>query len=64
MTFFEKVKRFLVEVRIELGKVVWPTRQETIRYTAAVVVVSLAMAVFLGGLDSIFQYLFRIAFLR
>ena len=64
MTFFEKIKRFFGEVRIELGKVVWPTRQETIRYTAAVVVLSLVMAIFLGGLDSIFQYLFRIAFLR
>ena len=64
MAFFEKVKRFFMEVRLELAKVTWPTRQETIRYTAAVVVVSLAMAVFLGGLDSVFQYLFRITFLR
>ena len=42
---------FFQEVRTELGKVVWPTREETIRLTVVVVVVSLVIGLFIGGLD-------------
>jgi preprotein translocase subunit SecE len=45
---------FLKETRDELKKVVWPTRQETIRLTFVVIVVSLLVGLFLGGLDFIF----------
>jgi len=47
-------KAFLREVRDELKKVVWPTRQETIRLTLVVIVISLIVGLFLGGLDFIF----------
>ncbi|HEX9504324.1 MAG TPA: preprotein translocase subunit SecE [Patescibacteria group bacterium] len=43
--------QFIKEARAELGKVVWPSRAETIRVTIAVVVLSLAVAVFLGFVD-------------
>jgi preprotein translocase subunit SecE len=45
---------FLTEVRDELKKVVWPTRDEIIRLTALVVIISLIVGFFLGGLDYIF----------
>lgn len=45
---------FLKETRDELKKVVWPTRQETIRLTLVVIAVSLLVGLFLGGLDFIF----------
>lgn len=44
---------FLKEVREELGKVAWPTREQTIRYTVLVVAVAVAVGLFLGGLDYI-----------
>jgi preprotein translocase subunit SecE len=44
---------FLKEVRDELKKVVWPTRDEVIRLTAVVIIVSLIVGVYLGGIDSI-----------
>jgi preprotein translocase subunit SecE len=44
---------FLKEVRDELKKVVWPTRDEVIRLTGVVVLVSLLVGVFLGGTDFI-----------
>jgi len=50
----KKITQFLKEVRQELKKVSWPTRQETIKYTLIVVGVSVAVAVFLGGLDFLF----------
>ncbi|MBU1289826.1 preprotein translocase subunit SecE [Patescibacteria group bacterium] len=52
-----KVAEFLSEVRLELKKVTWPTRQETIKYTTAVIVFSLVLSAFLGGLDFLFSWL-------
>lgn len=46
--------KFIDEVKIELSKVVWPTKQETIRLTLLVIVVSLAVGFFIGGLDMVF----------
>jgi len=34
----------------ELRKVVWPTRQETANLTVVVLVVSIAVGIFLGGI--------------
>lgn len=42
---------FLKEVQDELSKVVWPTRNEVIRLTLTVILVSLIVGLFLGGLD-------------
>jgi preprotein translocase subunit SecE len=44
---------FLKEVRDELKKVVWPTRDEIIRLTGVVILVSLGVGIFLGGTDFI-----------
>ncbi|NCO80201.1 preprotein translocase subunit SecE [bacterium] len=52
-----KIVTFLKEVRLEMKKVNWPTRQETIRYTLIVIGVSVAVAIFLGALDFIFTTL-------
>ena len=45
---------FFKEAKIELSKVVWPTRKETIRLTSVVIGVSVAVGLFLGSLDFIF----------
>lgn len=44
---------FLKEVREELDKVVWPTREQTTRYTVLVIIVTVAVGLILGGLDYI-----------
>ncbi len=43
--------QFIREARAELGKVVWPTRGEVIRVTLAVILLSFAVAIFLGLAD-------------
>lgn len=48
---------FLKEVRDELKKVVWPTKDEVIRLTSIVILVSLLVGFFLGGLDYVFTTL-------
>jgi len=50
-----KIAIFLNEVRLEIKKVNWPTRQETIRYTLIVLGVSVVVAVFLGSIDQLVQ---------
>ncbi len=42
---------FLREVRAELKKVAWPTREEVINYSIVVLVVSLLLTLFVAGLD-------------
>lgn len=49
---------FLKEVKLELKRVNWPTRQETLNYTFIVIGISLAVAAFLGGLDFVFNSIF------
>jgi preprotein translocase subunit SecE len=51
MNIFDKIASFLGEVRMEIKKVNWPTRSETLRYTLIVIGISVATAIFLGGID-------------
>ena len=44
---------YVVGSRIELRKVVWPTRQESVQATLMIAVVVLIMALMLWGLDSL-----------
>lgn len=57
MKLFTKITAYLKEVRLEMKKVNWPTRQETLRYTLIVIGISLAVAIFLGGIDFLFTTL-------
>ncbi|EKE15811.1 MAG: hypothetical protein ACD_11C00103G0013 [uncultured bacterium] len=50
---------FIREAKIELSKVNWPTKKQTKNYTILVVVISLIVAAFLGGLDYFFSYLLK-----
>jgi len=54
---FSKIITYLKEVKLEIRKVNWPTRQQTTRYTLIVLGISAIVAIFLGGLDFLFTYL-------
>jgi len=47
----QKIKEFFQEVSVELRKVSWPTRQQTLNATVVVIVVSFIVAFFLGIVD-------------
>ena len=49
-----KVFIFLREVRAELEKIVWPTRAETVRLTSLVLILSIIVGLYVGGLDFLF----------
>lgn len=50
---------FIQSSRIEIRKVVWPTKQETTQTAIAVFVFTLVMALFFWGLDSFLLWLTR-----
>lgn len=55
MTIIQKIKVFFKEVYVELKKVNWLSRNEVLRYTLIVLLVTLFVAVILGGLDFLFS---------
>ena len=57
---FVNIGSFFREVKVEMKKVSWPTKKETIRNTMAVIGISFVVAVFLGGLDFIFTKVLNI----
>lgn len=46
-----KIFSFLKEARVELSKVVWPTRRRTVRLTTVVVIVTILFGAFMGVVD-------------
>ena len=56
---FSKIASFLSEVRIEIKKVSWPNKKETINYTLIIIGISLVVAFYLGGLDFAFKQLLQ-----
>ncbi len=49
--------KFIQGSRIEIRKVVWPTKQETTQTTIAVFIFTLVMGLFFWGLDSLLLWL-------
>ena len=56
----DKIGQFLREVRIELSKVTWPTRKDTIASTSVVLVIVILIGAFLGIVDLGLSRLMRI----
>lgn len=48
------------EIRSELRKVVWPTRDEAIRLTIVVIGVCAAVGLLLGGVDYLFEQMMKL----
>ncbi len=55
----QKISLYLKQVRVEVKKINWPTKKETIRYSLMVIVISAVVAAYLGGLDFILSSLLR-----
>ncbi len=53
----EKIKQFLKEVKFELTKVTWTSKQELIYSTYVVIVVSIVLAIFIGIVDVVLSNL-------
>ncbi len=49
--YWQKTKQFFREVRVEMKKVTWPSRKETIASTSVVLITVILVAFFLGIVD-------------
>jgi preprotein translocase subunit SecE len=58
--FWGKATQFLREVKIELKKVTWPSRKETIGSTAVVIILVIIVSAFLGLVDMGLSSLIRL----
>ena len=56
----QNVKSFLESVKIEISKVTWPTRKETIATTGVVVVIIFLISIYLGACDIALAKLMRL----
>ena len=45
---------FSRQVRTEVGKVVWPTRKETVQTAIMVLIMTVILAIFFLGVDAVF----------
>jgi preprotein translocase subunit SecE len=58
MNWWTKTRTFLTEVRSELRKVTFPSREEVIGTTIVVIVTSVLFAVYLWGADQVISRLY------
>jgi preprotein translocase subunit SecE len=54
------LREYFAEARFELRKVVWPTRQETIRATGLILIVVVIISLLLGAMDMVISWAIRL----
>ena len=58
------VTQYLSEVRLELSKVVWPKKEEVIKLTLIVLIISTIVGLYVGVLDLAFTKLLEVLIAR
>jgi len=54
---FARLIRYFQEARAELARVTWPTREQVVEGTQAILLFNLAFMVILGLYDTVFRFL-------
>ena len=62
MNVFYKPINFLREVKLELSKVSWSTREELIGATAIVILVTSLLAIYIGSIDALLSKALSLVF--
>ena len=62
MSVIERVREFTKDVRVEITRVSWPTREELRDSTLVVIVMVLLVSAYLFVWDRIFAFLMRMLF--
>ena len=57
--WFRNIPTFINQVKAETGKVVWPSRRETVMTGIMVVAMTLALGIFFFGVDWVFSRIVR-----
>ena len=59
-----KILDYLSEVKIELSKVTWPRRDEVIKLTIIVILISAIVGLYVGVLDFVFTKILEITVVK
>ena len=51
LLYMDKLIQYLKETKTELKEVIFPTNSQTITYTVLVIIISIIVAIGLGGID-------------
>ena len=46
-----QIRKFIEEVKVEFGKIVWPDKKMTLGLTGIVVVMTIIVSIYLGSVD-------------
>lgn len=46
-----QIRKFIEEVKVEFGKIVWPDKKMTVGLTGIVVVMTIIVSIYLGSVD-------------
>jgi len=55
----KRMKAYLRDVRGEMKKVTWPSKNDLIKTTVAVIIISLFFGIYLFGVDFVFARIFQ-----
>jgi preprotein translocase subunit SecE len=50
----KSVLTYFSQVKSELSKVVWPSREEVVKLTALIIIISVVVGAYVGALDFVF----------
>jgi preprotein translocase subunit SecE len=57
--YLKKVGSYFKEVRLEMKQINWLSFKETVKYTFVVLLVSIIVSIFLGGIDFLLTLLLK-----
>lgn len=57
---FKKITDFFSEVKVEMKKVTWPTREELAESTKLVIIASIVVTAFIGVVDNLLSAIIRL----
>jgi len=59
---YEKLRAFVLDVKAEMAKVSWPSREELKGSTVVVIIVMMTFALFTFGIDRALSFLVRLLY--
>jgi preprotein translocase subunit SecE len=60
MRMIERIANYLKNVRAEVARVTWPTRNEVISLTVLILVMTILMTLYIWGIDGLVAFVLRL----
>ncbi|MBC7093857.1 preprotein translocase subunit SecE [Candidatus Bipolaricaulota bacterium] len=64
MNVTQRIRKYVASVRGEVQRVTWPARREVASLTVLILLLVIALGIYLGVVDAIFQQILRLLLKR